>query len=194
MRLLLIGAKSATIPIGGVTIQCEERLRNRHKDDRMAKKLKSMRFLDSEGVSYDVLAFPDTIHSAQDVAEYVGVAASDVYKTLVLITAKHTPILVMVPADHELQLKRLAQVLGDKKLRMATHKEAEAVTGLKVGGISALALRHRRFPVYLAHTAANLDRLLVSAGQRGVDLRLRVTDLVRVTGATLVDVTAPADS
>jgi Cys-tRNA(Pro)/Cys-tRNA(Cys) deacylase len=85
-------------------------------------------------------------------------------------------------------------VIGDKKLRMATHREAEAATGLKVGGISALALRHRRFPVYLAHTAANLDRLFVSAGQRGVDVGLRVTDLMRVTGATLVDVTVPAES
>jgi Cys-tRNA(Pro)/Cys-tRNA(Cys) deacylase len=155
----------------------------------MVKKLNSMRFLDSEGVSYDVIGFPETIHSAQDVAEYVGVAMSDVYKTLVLMTANNTPILVMIPANHDLQVKRLAQVIGDKKLRMATHKEAEAVTGLKVGGISALALRHRRFPVYLAHTAANLDRLLVSAGQRGVDLRLKVTDLMRVTRATLVDVT-----
>jgi len=160
----------------------------------MAKKLNSMRFLDSEGVSYDVLNFPDTIHAASDVAKHVGVATSDVYKTLVLITAKRTPILVMVPADHDLQVKRLAQVIGDKKLRMATHKEAEAVTGLKVGGISALALRHRRFPVYLAHTAANLDRLFVSAGQRGVDVCLKVTDLMRVTGATLVDVTVPAES
>lgn len=160
----------------------------------MAKKLNSMRFLDSEGVSYDVLHFPDTIHAAQDVAEHVGAAASEVYKTLVLMTAKHTPVLVMVPADHDLQVKRLAQVIGDKKLRMATHKEAEAVTGLKVGGISALALRHRHFPVYIAHTAEGLDHLLVSAGQRGIDLRLRVADLMRVTNATPVDVTLPTAS
>lgn len=157
----------------------------------MAKKLNSMRFLDREGVSYDVLHFPETIHAAPDVAAHLGIAMSDVYKTLVLITAKQTPILVMIPADHDLQVKRLAQVIGDKKLRMATHKEAETVTGLKVGGISALALRHRRFPVYLAQAATNLDRLLVSAGQRGVDLRLQVTDLIRVTNATLVDVTIP---
>lgn len=160
----------------------------------MAKKLNSMRFLDNEGVSYDVFNFPDTIHHAQDVAQHIGVAISDVYKTLVLMTSKQTPILVMVPADHDLQVKRLAQVIGDKTLRMATHREAEAVTGLKVGGISALALRHRRFPVYLAHTAAHLECLLVSAGQRGVDVRLRVADLMRVTGATLVDVTVPAES
>ena len=160
----------------------------------MAKKLNSMRFLDSEGVSYDVLEFPDTMRAAQDVAAYTGVAASEVYKTLVLMTAKRTPILIMVPADHDLQVKRLAQIVGDKKLRMASHQEAEAATGLKVGGISALALRHRRFPVYIARCAAQLDRLLVSAGQRGVDLRLKVADLMRVTGAVSVDATAPSAS
>lgn len=160
----------------------------------MAKKLNSMRVLDSESVPYDVLSFPDTIHSAQEVAEHFGIAGSDVYKTLVLMTSKKTPILMMMPADQELQVKRLAQVIGDKKLRMATHNEAEAATGLKVGGISALALRHRRFPVYIANTAANLRSLLVSAGQRGVNLRLDVADVMRVTGATLVDVTAPGET
>ncbi len=155
----------------------------------MAKKLNSMRALDSEGVNYDVLNFPDTIHSAQEVAEHFGLAVSEVYKTLVLITSQKTPILMMMPADQELQVKRLGRVIGDKKLRMATHNEAESVTGLKVGGISALALRHRRFPVYIANTADNLQSLLVSAGQRGVNLRLDVADIIRVTGAQIVDVT-----
>lgn len=154
----------------------------------MAKKLNSMRVLDSEGVSYETLNFPDTIHSAQEVAEHFGISVSDVYKTLVLMTSKKTPILMMMPADQELQVKRLAQAIGDKKLRMATHHEAEAATGLKVGGISALALRHRRFPVYIANTAANLRSVLVSAGQRGVNLRLDAADVIRVTGATVVDV------
>ncbi len=157
----------------------------------MAKKLNSMRVLESESVSYEVFNFPDTIHSAQKVAEHFGIALSDVYKTLVLMTSKKTPILVMMPADRELQVKRLARVIGDKKLRMATHNEAEAATGLKVGGISALALRHRRFPVYIANAATNLQSLLVSAGQRGVNLRLSVADIIRVTGATLVDVIEP---
>jgi Cys-tRNA(Pro)/Cys-tRNA(Cys) deacylase len=109
----------------------------------------------------------------------------------VLLTSKKTPILIMAPADQELRLKSLAQHFGDKKLRMATHNEAENLTGLKVGGISALALRHRNFPVYLMQTAAAWDTIVVSAGQRGVNLRLAVADLVRATGAAFVD--APMD-
>ena len=157
----------------------------------MAKKLNSMRALDADGIAYDVLRFPDTIHSAQAVAEYFGLPAAQVYKTLVLLTSKKNPILMMAPADQELRMKPLAQHFGDKKLRMATHREAEKLTGLKVGGISALALRHRNFPVYMMQTAAAWDTIVVSAGQRGVNLRLAVADIVGATGAAFVD--APMD-
>jgi Cys-tRNA(Pro)/Cys-tRNA(Cys) deacylase len=157
----------------------------------MAKKLNSIRALDADGITYDVLHFPDTIHSAQAVAEHFGLPVAQVYKTLVLLTSKKNPILMMAPADQELRIKPLAQHFGDKKLRMATHNEAEQLTGLKVGGISALALRHRHFPVYMMQTAAAWDTIVVSAGQRGVNLRLAVADIVRATGAVFVD--APMD-
>ena len=156
----------------------------------MAKKLNSMRLLDIQGVQYAVLSFPDMIHSAVDVADYCGLPPSHVYKTLVVVLSQGKPALVLVAGDQEIQLKQLAQTLGEKKLRMATQKEAEAWTGLKVGGISALAVSHRGFPVYLDCAAAALAEIIVSAGQRGLDIRLTVADFVRVTGATFVEATA----
>ena len=158
----------------------------------MAKKLNSMRFLEAQGVQYAVLSFPDTIHSALGVAEYCGLLPAHVYKTLIVILSQGKPALVLVAGDREIQLKCLAQAIGEKKLRMATQKEAEAWTGLKVGGISALALSHRDFPVYIDRAAANLAEIIVSAGQRGVDVRLTVADLVRVTGALFVEATMPS--
>ncbi len=155
----------------------------------MVKKLNSMRVLEAQGVRYEVLSFPDTIHSAVGVAAYYGLPPAQVYKTLVVVLSQDQPVLVLIAGDRELQLKRLAPALGEKKLRMATQKEAEAWTGLKVGGISALALLHRGFPVYIDRTAAALDEIIVSAGQRGMDIRLTVPDLVRVTGAAFVEVT-----
>ena len=155
----------------------------------MAKKLHSMRFLEAQGVGYTVLSFPDTIHSAVGVAAYCGVPPAHVYKTLVIVVSQGKAALVLIAADSEIQLKRLAQELGEKKLRMATQKEAEGWTGLQVGGISALALSHRAFPVYIDRAAAALAEIIVSAGQRGVDVCLTVADLVRVTGATFVEAT-----
>ena len=157
----------------------------------MAKKLNSMRLLDTQGVRYEALSFPDTFHSAIDVATYRGLPLAHIYKTLVVVLSQGKPALVLVAGDREMQLKRLAQALGEKKLRMATQKEAEEWTGLKVGGISALALSHRGFPVYIDRAAAALEEIIVSAGQRGMDVRLTVADLVRVTGATFVEATTP---
>ncbi|MBM3226331.1 MAG: aminoacyl-tRNA deacylase [Candidatus Tectomicrobia bacterium] len=156
----------------------------------MAKKLNSMRLLEAQGIPYEVLAFPETIHSAQGVAEHCGLPPAQVYKTLVVVLAHGKPALVLVAADQEIHLKQLAQALGEKKLRMATQHEAEAWTGLQVGGISALALRHRPFPVYIDHAARTFPAIVVSAGQRGVDVRLAVADLVRVTQASFVEATA----
>ena len=155
----------------------------------MVKKLNSMRVLEAQGIRYEVLSFPDTIHSAVSVAAYYGLPPAQVYKTLVVVLSQGKPALVLIAGDREVQLKRLAPALGEKKLRMATQKEAEAWTGLKVGGISALALCQRGFPIYIDRTAAALDEIIVSAGQRGMDIRLTIAVLVRVTGAAFVEAT-----
>ena len=155
----------------------------------MAKKLHSMRVLEAQGVRYEVLSFPDTIHSAVGVAAYYGLPLAQVYKTLVVVLSQGKPALVLIAGGREIQLKQLAQALGEQKLRMATKKEAEAWTGLEIGGISALALFHRGFPVYIDRAAAALDEIIVSAGRRGMDIRLTVSDLVRVTGAAFVEAT-----
>ena len=93
-------------------------------------------------------------------------------------------MLVIVPVAAEVDLKLLAAATCEKKLKMAKQREAEELTGMEVGGISALALKQPgRFEVYLDESARALDRIHVSAGARGVDLELRVADLLVVTGA-----------
>jgi Cys-tRNA(Pro)/Cys-tRNA(Cys) deacylase len=151
------------------------------------EKNNAMRLLDKRGIPYQAYAFSPEIHSAQGVAEVVGVPAAMVYKTLVVMPPEGRPLLVLVPGDRELDLHRLARSLGMKKLRMATQKEAEKSTGLQVGGISPLALLGRGWRVYLDRSVLELEELLVSAGQRGKNLRLRVADLMAVTAAQVVE-------
>ena len=100
------------------------------------------RLLYARRVAYELFEFPPEKHSAEQTAELLGVAPGLVYKTLVVMreTKGKKPLLVMAPAGRELNLKALAASLGEKKLRMATQREAEDLTGLQVGGISALAL------------------------------------------------------
>lgn len=153
----------------------------------MAEKLNSMRILEQQQVDYAIREFPETVHSADGVADYFGLPREAVYKTLVVLPTKRgKPMLVMVAGNRELDLKKLAKSIGQKKVQMAPHKEAEDLTGLQTGGISALALLHKSFDVYIDQPALELDRILVSAGKRGLNLELPVDDLIRVTGAKVV--------
>ncbi|MBI3944226.1 MAG: aminoacyl-tRNA deacylase [Chloroflexi bacterium] len=147
----------------------------------MINKTNAMRLLDSKGVPYQVFTYDTGFHSAEEVADIIGVPAAEVYKTLVVLRAKGKPMLVMVPAPWQLDPKQFAKAIGEKKVWMASQKEAESLTGLQVGGISPLVLLNKGFAIYLDESARSLTNLNISAGQRGVNLRLKIEDLVKVT-------------
>lgn len=146
-----------------------------------------MRLLDARQIQYMVAHYSPALHSGDDVARAIGQPSGRVFKTLVAIADVATFMLVMVPSDRELDLKRCAAAVGAKRIRMATRKEAEAKTGLLAGGISPLALTNKPFAVYLDQHAGQWDAIWVSAGQRGYNLRIAVTDLIAVTRATVID-------
>lgn len=164
---------------------------------RKTVKTQAMRMLDAKRINYTPKVYDASreFHSAEEAAALLGAAVDTVYKTLVVLReapGRPRPLLVMAPSHRHVDLKLLAKSLGEKKLRMATQREAERLTGLPVGGISALALPDKGFEVLLDETARHLDRIHVSAGQRGIDLELQVDDLVALTSATFLEATRPA--
>jgi Cys-tRNA(Pro)/Cys-tRNA(Cys) deacylase len=144
------------------------------------KKLNSMRLLEQHRVGYEVFEFDSDIHSAVGVAEAVGVPPAAVFKTLVVERPAGKPLLVVIPGPASLDLKALAALTGEKKLSMAVHADAERLTGLKVGGISPLALVQKRWDVVLDASADDHAAILISAGQRGINLRVATADLKRI--------------
>jgi Cys-tRNA(Pro)/Cys-tRNA(Cys) deacylase len=154
-------------------------------------KTNAMRALDAHKIPYSTFFYAETIHSADEVAALLGVPAGHVYKTLVALADGGRHLLVMAPGGRELDLRLLARGVGAKSAQMALQREAERLTGLKVGGISPLALLDKRFEVYLDASAADLDELYLNGGQRGINIKLRVSDLLAITGAKLIAATAP---
>ncbi len=157
-------------------------------------KTNAMRALDARHIPYTTFTYPDTIHSAKEVAELLGVSPERVYKTLVVLADADRRLLVVTPGDHELDMRRVARAVGTKSARMALQRDAERLTGLKVGGISPLALLDKRFEVYVDDSALAFDDLYINGGQRGVNLCLRAADLIAVTGAQVIAATgAPSE-
>lgn len=146
-------------------------------------KTNAMRLLDSRRIPYQAFFYSPDVHSAKGVAAVVGVEPSIVYKTLVVLRERGRPMLVVIPGDRELNLKLTARAVGEKSVVMASQKEAERLTGLQVGGISALALLNKGFEVFIDQDALALEEFIVSAGRRGANLRLKVADFISLVGA-----------
>jgi Cys-tRNA(Pro)/Cys-tRNA(Cys) deacylase len=156
----------------------------------MAQKLNSMRLLEKHNIPYEVTEFPDTMRDAEEIARVLGIPPHMVFKTLVVEpVGGGKPLLAIIPANRQLDLKALAAASGHKKVGMAAHADAEKLTGLKVGGISALALTQKNWPVFIDQSASELEYIYVSAGQRGLDLRVPTLSLVRILGAKIVNIT-----
>lgn len=155
------------------------------------------RFLDSRKVRYQVYTYDYDagVHSAVEVAAAIGLPPEQVFKTLVVLPEdpQRKPMLVIIPGPATLDLRAFAQAVNLKKVKMATHEQAEQMTGLKPGGISALALINKGFEVYLDKRAQRFDAIAVSAGQRGANVLLPVQDLVRLVNARWVQLPEQAD-
>ena len=147
-----------------------------------------MRMLDRRKVAYQTYSYDDSDHfPAVEVAAMVGVPPEQVFKTLVMLRPRGRPLLVMMPAPAEVDVRRLAESLGEKSVEMAPLREAERLTGLRVGGIGALALLGRPFDVCIERSALAHERILVNPGRRGINIGIAVPALIELTGARVVD-------
>ena len=142
------------------------------------------RALDHHGISHHVHEIPTEKITATEAAQILGIPAELMYKTIVvLIPNTNKPLLVMVPANCEVDLKAVARAINVKKVSMATQAQAESLTGLKAGGISPLALIDRGFHVIIDQSARMFDEINLSGGQLGMILQLSVAALVEMTNA-----------
>jgi Cys-tRNA(Pro)/Cys-tRNA(Cys) deacylase len=147
------------------------------------------RFLDSRKIHFSLFDLPHQKVGADQVAELLNVPLSIIYKSIVINRkGPGKPILAVVPGDREVNLKSLAKIIGEKKVSPATQREAERITGLKVGGISPLALLNRGFEIVIDDTIFNQEMIHISGGEIGVNIRLSSRDLVEVSGAVVAKI------
>jgi Cys-tRNA(Pro)/Cys-tRNA(Cys) deacylase len=147
------------------------------------------RLLDSRKISYTAFETPVEKLSALETAKFLNVSPETVFKTIVVTRDKpNKPILAVIPGPNSVDLKLLAASLGEKKVHLPTEREAEQLTGLQAGGISPLALLNKGFQVVVDAAAQSYDEIHVSGGQRGLNIKLPVTDLVKLTNARLASI------
>ncbi|MCU4326117.1 Cys-tRNA(Pro) deacylase [Acinetobacter johnsonii] len=121
-----------------------------------------------------------------EAAEKLNLRVEEVFKTL-LVTDEKNYFVAILPVHHQLNLKKVAQAVGAKKLKMSDPKDAERLTGYLVGGISPVGQK-KRLKTVIDQSAVQLEKLYVSGGKRGLDIGLKPQDLAKVLSATFADV------
>ncbi|MBQ4526901.1 MAG: Cys-tRNA(Pro) deacylase [Clostridia bacterium] len=151
-------------------------------------KTNAMRMLDKAKIEYTPLeyAVDDSDLSGTNIARSVGMDYSEVFKTLVAKGDKTGTIVMCLPVDKEVDLKKLAQVSGNKKVEMVHVKDLLSLTGYIRGGCSPVGMK-KKFPTYICDTCTKHEKITVSAGIKGCQLLLKVSDLISYTEAKVCD-------
>lgn len=151
-------------------------------------KTNAARLLDQAKVKYELVPYEvdeDNL-AATHVAEQLGEEVEQVFKTLVLRGDKTGIFVCVVPGDREVSLKLAAKASGNKSAEMIHMKELLPVTGYIRGGCSPIGMK-KTFPTFIHRSCVDFDFIYISAGVRGLQLKLSPGDLVEYTGAVVTD-------
>ena len=150
------------------------------------KKTNAARLLDELGIGYELHEAPydEADLSATAMARSLGVPVEEVFKTLVVRGDKTGVLEVCVPGAAELNLKELAAVSGNKHVEMVPLKEVQPLTGYIRGGCSPIGMK-KHFPTYIHETSQQFPYIYVSAGVRGLQIKIAPEDLIRESKAEI---------
>ncbi|PTF18085.1 Cys-tRNA(Pro) deacylase [Staphylococcus devriesei] len=153
------------------------------------KKTNAMRMLDRAKIKYEVNTYEvgNGHMDGTTVAKMVGADVKEVYKTLVLENANQDHYVFVIPVDETLDMKAAAQVVNEKKLQLMPLDNLKQVTGYIRGGCSPVGMKHL-FKTTLNDSALALNKIIVSGGQRGMQIVLDVNDLIDITQAQIADI------
>lgn len=153
------------------------------------EKTNAARLLDRAKIGYELVPYEvDEEHlAATHVAEQLDEPIECVFKTLVLKGDRTGYFVCVVPGDHEVDLKAAARASCDKKADLIPMKELLPVTGYIRGGCSPIGMK-KAFPTYIHSSVMEHEWIYISAGVRGLQLKLAPADLVAFVRATVVDI------
>lgn len=157
----------------------------------MSKVTRATKMLQQAGVAFTVHGYdydPDAEQIGMQAAEALGEAPARVLKTLMAL-ADGRPVVVIVPSDHEVSMKKLAAAFGAKAVQMMKPADAERLSGYKIGGISPFG-QMKRLPTAIEAQALAHDLVYINGGQRGLQVRLKPQDAAAVLQAVVAAVVA----
>lgn len=154
----------------------------------MEDKTNVMRILDQKKIEYKEHTYLNTgAIGGQEVAEALGEDANRVFKTLVTVGKTGNHYVFLVPVNKELNLKKAAKAVNEKKIEMIKSKELLPLTGYIHGGCSPIGMK-KFFKTTIHSTAENYDTIMFSAGKIGYQVETSLNSLEKVIRFDLEDI------
>lgn len=152
------------------------------------KKTNAMRILDKEKIKYETYTYEseDGKIDGVSVAHKINKDVDFVYKTLVAKGASKQYFVFIIPVEKELDLKKGAKAVREKKVELIPVKEITNLTGYVRGGCSPIGMK-KLFRTVIDLNAEKIPTIIVSGGKIGMQIELLVTDLVKVTKGEVAD-------
>ena len=163
----------------------------KHKEE----KTNVMRILDQKKIPYTARFYEEgegpegTREYGVHVAQALGQDPARGFKTLVARGASKGIYVFEVPVAETLDLKKAARAVGEKSIQLLHVSEINAVTGYIRGGCSPIGMK-KHFPTYIHATAVDFDFIYVSAGVRGIQVKIAPQSLISFIGATVGEIAA----
>ena len=155
-------------------------------------KTNAMRILESAGITYTSSTYDDDGEhvlekgAALRLAEKIGVDPATVFKTIVMRTENKEICVFCQSAVSEINLKKARQAAGCKEINPVKPEELLSLTGYIRGGCSPIGMK-RKFRTFIDETVILYDEICISGGQRGLQIKIKPDDLIKITEATVVD-------
>lgn len=158
------------------------------KKKHQITKTNAARMLDAAGISYQLVPYEvdESDLSAVTLARKLNQDIDQVFKTLVLRGDKTGVLVCVIPGGEELDLKKAAKASDNKNVAMVPMKEILDLTGYIRGGCSPIGMK-KRYPIYIDETVTLQAVIYISAGMRGLQIRIAPDDLIRCADAQICD-------
>jgi Cys-tRNA(Pro)/Cys-tRNA(Cys) deacylase len=154
------------------------------------KKTNAIRILDQHRIEYETVEYEvdESDLSAMTVAQKLGQNVEQVFKTLVLRGDKTGVFVCVIPGNFDVDLKKAATVSGNKSCEMIAMKELLPLTGYIRGGCTPIAMK-KNYPTYIDESCMLFNFIYISAGVRGMQIKIVPSDLMELTEMETADLT-----
>ena len=151
------------------------------------EKTNVMRVLDHHGIAYESYSYDNMTLSSSELADSVGVDRDGMFKTLVTVGKSGQNYVFMVPSAGELDLKKAAQVTGEKSIEMIPQKALLPLTGYVHGGCSPIGMK-KQLPTFIDKVSDTKTVIAFSGGKVGRQVKMAPAELYKVINVKSADI------